>query len=199
VSLVGVSQDAMREINEENAIFSVLVKNYAGQNYSFTVKVIFPHNNSRFKHLKSSIQPSESTIFIVGQVEVIENDLYTNAINISYVDVPSATKKSSNCSQIMLEDSKSVRSRLLIDNDCYSSKLVEMEDEDNCNKYVDSYSSEHDYMVEYTSGYLEGNIKCKSDITLESERETSYHEVANKNKGECVKSVKHIDLNEKDD
>ncbi|CAG8806550.1 16721_t:CDS:2, partial [Dentiscutata erythropus] len=92
VSLVGVAQDAPKEINCENAILNVLVNDYAGQIYSFTIKVIFPHHNSRFKHLMNSTRLHESVLF-VGQMEIIEKDLYVYAVDISYVDTGSATKK----------------------------------------------------------------------------------------------------------
>ncbi|CAG8641182.1 24876_t:CDS:2, partial [Dentiscutata erythropus] len=66
VSLVGVAQDAPKEINRENAILNVLVNDYARQIYM---------------------------LFVVGQMEIIEKDLYVYAVDISYVDTGSATKK----------------------------------------------------------------------------------------------------------
>ncbi|CAG8695547.1 8153_t:CDS:2 [Dentiscutata erythropus] len=51
-SLTGIAQNIMKEIDED-----------------------------RFKHLKSFIQPNESVLFIVGQIKVIENNLYANAVD----------------------------------------------------------------------------------------------------------------------
>ncbi|CAG8500566.1 17225_t:CDS:2 [Dentiscutata erythropus] len=93
VSLVSIAQDVMKEFNKESAIVNVLVKDYAGQKkYNFTIKVVFPHQNSRFKHLKSSIWPNES-VFFMGQLEVFKGNLYANNFNIFYVDVPFVTKR----------------------------------------------------------------------------------------------------------
>ncbi|CAG8681764.1 5981_t:CDS:2 [Cetraspora pellucida] len=64
VSLVGVAQDASKEINYENAILNVLVNDYARQIYR--------------------------------QMEIIKKDLYVYAVDISYVDTGSTTKKKVN-------------------------------------------------------------------------------------------------------
>ncbi|CAG8736492.1 9936_t:CDS:2, partial [Cetraspora pellucida] len=90
VSLVGVAQDAPKEIN-----------------------LVFPHHNSRFKHLMNSTRLHESVLFVVGQMEIIEKDLYVYAVDISYVDTGSATKKKVNFSENTPALYRSVRSRLL--------------------------------------------------------------------------------------
>ncbi|CAG8811986.1 23069_t:CDS:2, partial [Gigaspora rosea] len=93
VLLVGVVQGAPKEINSDNAMFSILVNDYAGKIYNFTIKVVFPHRNSRFKHLMNSTRLIESVLFVVGQMEIIEKDLYVYASDISYVDISTVTKK----------------------------------------------------------------------------------------------------------
>ncbi|CAG8687693.1 14647_t:CDS:2, partial [Dentiscutata erythropus] len=113
VSLVGVAQDAPKEINNENAIINVLVNDYAGQVYSFTIKIIFPYCNSRFKHLMNSSRLNESVLFVVGQMEIIDKDLYVYAVDISFVDISSVTKKKVSVFENSPALYRSVRSRLL--------------------------------------------------------------------------------------
>ncbi|CAG8821483.1 16419_t:CDS:2, partial [Dentiscutata erythropus] len=106
VLLVGVAQDAPKEINHENAILNVLVNDCARQIYSFTIKVVFLHHNSRFKHLMNSTRLHESVLFVVGQIEIIKKDLYV---------YPSIflIKKKVNISENTPALYRSVRSRLL--------------------------------------------------------------------------------------
>ncbi|CAG8530314.1 2285_t:CDS:2 [Racocetra persica] len=113
VSFVGVAQDVPKEIDRENAIINVLVNDYAGQIYSFTIKVVFPCNNSRFKHLMNSTRLNESVLFVVGQMEIIEKGLYVYTVDISYVDTGSTIKKKSSFSESTPALFRSVCSRLL--------------------------------------------------------------------------------------
>ncbi|CAG8811184.1 1013_t:CDS:2, partial [Dentiscutata erythropus] len=73
--------------NDENAIFNILVNDYAIQDHNFTVKVVFPHSNSQLAHLKSTIRPHDSLVFVVGQMEVVDNDFYVYAKDVNFVDV----------------------------------------------------------------------------------------------------------------
>ncbi|CAG8825667.1 7790_t:CDS:1, partial [Dentiscutata erythropus] len=116
VSLVGIILDAAQEVNEENAIIRVLVKDYVRQNNSFVVKVVFPFHNNRFKYLMNSIRPSESVLFVIGQIEIIQDDLFVYAVETSYVDTCFTDKKKGTNSSDSQSSSglyKSVRSRLL--------------------------------------------------------------------------------------
>ncbi|CAG8813884.1 8881_t:CDS:2, partial [Racocetra persica] len=70
-----------------------IVKDNIGQYDSFTVKIVFPYRNNRFKHLMNSIQLDESVLFVVGQKEVIQGDLYSYAVETSFINVYSADKK----------------------------------------------------------------------------------------------------------
>ncbi|CAG8837148.1 14993_t:CDS:2, partial [Racocetra persica] len=88
-----VAQDILEEIDSESAMFKLSVNDYAGKNYSFVIKVVFPHNSSRFKYLMSSLRPNESTLFVVGHMEVIQEDLYVYAADVSFVVVNSAVKR----------------------------------------------------------------------------------------------------------
>ncbi|CAG8542644.1 7551_t:CDS:2, partial [Dentiscutata heterogama] len=65
-SLVGVAQDTLKEIDSENATFKLLINNYAGKNYSFIIKILFPCHNSQFKYLINSVCPNESKISSTG-------------------------------------------------------------------------------------------------------------------------------------
>ncbi|RIB30808.1 hypothetical protein C2G38_2052597 [Gigaspora rosea] len=49
--------------------------------------------NSRFAQLKNLIKPKEILIFILGQIEIINNNLYINAKDISCINTNSTTKK----------------------------------------------------------------------------------------------------------
>ncbi|RIB19363.1 hypothetical protein C2G38_2083338 [Gigaspora rosea] len=69
--------------------------------------------NSRFAQLKNLIQPKETLIFVVGQMEIINNNLYINAKDISCINTNSATKKITECDQQMSPPTKSARSKLL--------------------------------------------------------------------------------------
>ncbi|CAG8515024.1 2134_t:CDS:2 [Cetraspora pellucida] len=80
------------KFNTENAIIETIVSDYAGHNYNFNVKVVFPFMNSRFAQLKNIIQPKESLIFIVGQMEIINNNLYINTKDISCINTNSNKK-----------------------------------------------------------------------------------------------------------
>ncbi|CAG8717181.1 1584_t:CDS:2 [Cetraspora pellucida] len=115
VSLVGAIQDAAQEVDDENAIIKVSVKDYVGQNDSFIVKVVFLYRNNRFKHLTNSIRSDVSVLFVIGQMEVIQRDLYVYAIETSFVNAyfVDKNKGSSSNSQSTSGLYKSVRSRLL--------------------------------------------------------------------------------------
>lgn len=90
-----------------------MITDYAGRNYTFNVKIIYPFMNSRFAQLKNLIQPRESLIFVVGQMEIINNSLYINAKDISCISTNSTNKKITECDQQTLTSTKSSRSKLL--------------------------------------------------------------------------------------
>ncbi|CAG8629824.1 13725_t:CDS:2, partial [Cetraspora pellucida] len=95
ISLIGIPQELPKVVeNDENAIFNVLVNDYVGQDYSFIVKVAFLHSNPRLGHLKSTVRPHDSLIFVVGQLEVIDNDFYIYAKDINFVDLSYFKRKS---------------------------------------------------------------------------------------------------------
>ncbi|CAG8795255.1 24370_t:CDS:2, partial [Dentiscutata erythropus] len=88
ISLIGIPQELPQvPENDENAIFNILVNDYAIQDHNFMVKVVFPHSNSRLAHLKSTIRPHDSLVFVVGQMEVVDNDFYVYAKDVNFVDV----------------------------------------------------------------------------------------------------------------
>ncbi|CAG8451440.1 1551_t:CDS:2, partial [Cetraspora pellucida] len=94
ISLIRAAQESPNVLNnDENAIFNVLINDYAGQNCNFTVKVVFPHLNSRFSYLKNAIRSQESLVFIIRQLEVIYNDFYIYAKDINLVDISSFKRR----------------------------------------------------------------------------------------------------------
>ena len=68
VSLVGIPQEMPSEVKDD-IIVKILVTDYVGQECSFIVNGVFPGNNSRFAHLKDTMRPQESLVFVVGQME----------------------------------------------------------------------------------------------------------------------------------
>jgi hypothetical protein len=135
ISLIGTTQDVAKEINNENAMVNVLIKDYINQkSENFIVKVVFPHPNKRFKHLMNSIRPNESVLFITGQMEVIQKDLYVYAIETSYVDISTDKKEVHDSLQSDSMSNKSVQSTLFIAHQDVienSSKLSTTKDHDN--------------------------------------------------------------------
>src|SRR6185436_20903240 len=96
VSLVGIPQELPRVLeNDENAIFNVLISDYTGQDVKFVIKIVFQHLNSRFAHLKNTIRPQDSLIFVVGQMEIIDNDFYVYAKDINFVNTQFSSKQKS--------------------------------------------------------------------------------------------------------
>ncbi|CAG8674078.1 5460_t:CDS:2, partial [Cetraspora pellucida] len=117
VSLVGISQELPRVIgSNENAIFNVSISDYVGQSYDFIVKVVFPNSNSRFGNLKNTIRSQNSLIFIVGQMEIIDDDFYVYAKEINSIDTHFLFKQnvfSNNESSNVSELANTTRSKLL--------------------------------------------------------------------------------------
>ncbi|CAG8559964.1 5484_t:CDS:2, partial [Racocetra persica] len=117
ISLVGIPQELPRIVaNDENAIFNVMVNDYAGEEYNFTVKVVFPHLVSRFSHLKTIIRLQESLIFVVGQLEVINNVFYIYMKDFNFIDYHFLSKQKvfdSSSSRNSSEVSYTIRSKLL--------------------------------------------------------------------------------------
>ncbi|CAG8631743.1 15291_t:CDS:2 [Cetraspora pellucida] len=211
-SLVGVTQEAPREINEENAIVSVSVSDYAGKNYSFIVKTVFPYHNTRFKHLTNNNRLNESVLFVVGQMEVIEKDLYVYAVDVSFVDIEG--------SQTVPASYRSVRSRLLNVHQSFNedlSKVVTVKDSDldkiesefaNDSVIGDSHSSKRVRLedeidhIEYVSSCSEFTNECNKEDMNESDeyegnntynnnRETSSLEKIDKGKEKVIQPVIH--------
>ncbi|CAG8585890.1 3995_t:CDS:2 [Gigaspora rosea] len=166
--LVGVVQGAPKEINSDNAIFSILVNDYAGQIYNFTIKFVFPHHSSRFKHLMTSTRLVESVIFVVGQMEIIEKDLYVYASNISYVDISTVNKKKvvgSESNPRYTDFSKEKRKSVsdLNFKDVHSSKCVRVVDKnDDCFEYCDEGVNEVNKECIDEGDEYKGNTICNS-------------------------------------
>lgn len=117
VSLVGIPQALPIEIkNTESSVIEMLISDYIAQPYNYIIKVVFPHSNTQFKHLKTSIRPHESILFVIGQLEIIDNEFYVYAREINYVDTHLSTKKKDNeinNNEITLLSTNTTRSKLL--------------------------------------------------------------------------------------
>ncbi|CAG8622457.1 13667_t:CDS:2, partial [Dentiscutata erythropus] len=117
ISLIGVPQELPKVLeNDENAIFNVLINDYAIQDHNFIAKIAFPYSNSRFAHLKSMIRPHDSLVFIIGQMKVIDNDFYIYAKEINFIDISSFKRKISNDSSSSgsTEAVNTIRAKLLL-------------------------------------------------------------------------------------
>ncbi|CAG8817114.1 17948_t:CDS:2, partial [Dentiscutata erythropus] len=117
ISLIGVPQELPKVLeNDENAIFNMLINDYAIQDHNFIAKITFPHSNSRFAHLKSTIRPHDSLVFIISQMEVIDNDFYIYAKDINFIDISSFKRKISNDSSSsgFTEAVNTIRAKLLL-------------------------------------------------------------------------------------
>ncbi|CAG8835065.1 17915_t:CDS:1, partial [Cetraspora pellucida] len=102
--------------NNENAIIKTLVTDYTTQEHNFIVNVTYPYISSRFKHFKNSIRPNESMLFVISQLEVIQNEFYIYAKDISYIDTQALTRKrisDTNNSQVSTTSPNTARSKLL--------------------------------------------------------------------------------------
>ncbi|CAG8584459.1 22550_t:CDS:2 [Cetraspora pellucida] len=116
VSLVGIPQKMPLDIRHtENSVIDLLVSDYLlHQQYNYIVKVVFPHVN-QFKHYKTSVRPHESILFVVGQLEIIDNEIYVYARELSYIDSLSTKKKDyePNNHEVTLITTNTTRSKLL--------------------------------------------------------------------------------------
>ncbi|RIB12480.1 hypothetical protein C2G38_2100857, partial [Gigaspora rosea] len=114
ISLIGIPQELPQIVGTDgNAVVNVLVNDYAGREYNFTVKVVFPHLNSRFAYLMNAIRPEDSLVFVVGQMEVICNEFYIYSKDINYIDVHFPFKQKVSDNNNNLEVSNTARSKLL--------------------------------------------------------------------------------------
>ncbi|CAG8763083.1 6880_t:CDS:2 [Gigaspora rosea] len=88
VSLIGPAQGNPTAIeNTDDSIIKMLITDYITQNHKFTIYIVFSHTNPRFEYLKINTQLKDSTIFVVGQMEVINNKFYVNAKDINYFNI----------------------------------------------------------------------------------------------------------------
>ncbi|CAG8734354.1 12659_t:CDS:2, partial [Racocetra persica] len=86
-SIKRVKNEAEIVPNNKNAIVKTLTNDYTTENISFMVNVVFPYSNSRFLYFKNSIQPNKSLLFIVEELEIIQDDIYVYAKNINYIEI----------------------------------------------------------------------------------------------------------------
>ncbi|KAF0560091.1 hypothetical protein F8M41_003425 [Gigaspora margarita] len=93
ISLIGIPQEMPLEIeNTQDSVIKTLISDYVSLPCNYTVKVVFPIDNLQFNHLKMTIRPQESLIFITGQMEIIANEFYVYANDINYISTHFAIK-----------------------------------------------------------------------------------------------------------
>ncbi|CAG8546185.1 3855_t:CDS:2 [Diversispora eburnea] len=134
VSFVGVPQESQWVIgNDENTVLSVFNSDYVDQDFNFIVKIVFQHLNSWFAHLKSTIHLQDSFIFVVGQMEVIDNDFYVYAKDINFINTQSLFRQKSFDSSLhnLSEGTTEVLDNFINDNNVSSSKHIKVEPVDN--------------------------------------------------------------------
>ncbi|CAG8589465.1 21671_t:CDS:2 [Dentiscutata erythropus] len=112
-SLIGISQEMPIEIrNTKDSVIETLISDYVGQPCSYKVKVVFPCDNSRFNHLKTTIHPQESLIFVIGQMEIISDEFYVYANDINYINTYFVPKNKEHIN-VELSSPNLMRSKLL--------------------------------------------------------------------------------------
>ncbi|CAG8553338.1 10205_t:CDS:2, partial [Dentiscutata heterogama] len=121
-------------------------------------------------YLMSTVHPNDSVLFVIGQLEVIQNDLYANAVETSYIDVSFLEMN-----QAIAKSSTS---------NSYSSKRVRVEDEDPNHVDSDYISDEFDHDKEY----IESN-DLEESVTNGSKKPG--HSCRKANKRELNSSVVH--------
>ncbi|CAG8804866.1 7214_t:CDS:1, partial [Racocetra persica] len=127
--------------NDENVVIKTLINDYTTQEHKFVVNVTYSHLNLRFKHFKNSIRPKESILFVVGEIEIIQDKLYVYARDINYVGTHLSAKKQlsepSN-SQLAVASPKLIRSKLLATHRNIIGESEKVSDGLNLTKPVDS-------------------------------------------------------------
>ncbi|RHZ83351.1 hypothetical protein Glove_97g74 [Diversispora epigaea] len=116
VSLVGIPQEIPTEV-EDDTVINTLVTDYSGQEYNFIMKVVFSCHNLRMASLKNIVRPQESLIFVVGQLEIIENEFYVYAKDVNCIDTRFVNKKrffESNVPRDVLASRNSAHTKLLV-------------------------------------------------------------------------------------
>ncbi|CAG8704191.1 810_t:CDS:1, partial [Gigaspora rosea] len=132
-----------------------------------------------FTHLKTVVRPQESFVFVVGQMEVIYNDLYIYARNINLININHLKRKifnnRFNCSSKSVNITRSNKLLPIYQNINKNSK--------NTHKIEDTLSVLNDSIDEFnSSSFLTDNISSKC-ARVES----------------CDKSVDEFDNNDKCD
>ncbi|CAG8568634.1 3179_t:CDS:2 [Racocetra persica] len=144
VSLVGIPQTMPSEIRHtENSIIELLISDHLlQQHYNYIIKVVFPHI-SQFKHFKTSVRPHESIIFVIGQLEIIDDEFYVYARELNFVDTFATKKKvheTNNHEITLITTTNTTRSKLL-----YAHKNTTNNSEDSPENIQSSTSTASEY------------------------------------------------------
>ncbi|CAG8500019.1 14261_t:CDS:2 [Gigaspora rosea] len=198
VSLVGIPQELPRVIDNESAIFDVSVCDYVGKEIKFVVKIVFQYAISRFAHLKNTIRPHDSLVFVIGQLEVIVNEFYIYAKDINFVNTQFlSTQKSSTNSSLThsFEAASVVRSKLIA-----THHNVKSSKEDSDVKASSSRSSNDFEIDNQLSSSLDNNFSKKrvkiedvdkvNDVSVDNEKINFNLNEGNKDDDKIVKKDK---------
>ncbi|CAG8763240.1 33462_t:CDS:2, partial [Racocetra persica] len=169
-SLVGVVQDIPEKVNDESAMLKLLVNDYA-------------------------VRPSESVLFVVGHMEVIQEDLYVYAANTSYVE--NVNEKSSKASSteadkysvdLTIDDSRSLK--------CVRSDIVEgedscIEDEEDLVRNVGLDYNYCDQIVEHNKEHAGNSDEREVDVVNEDKVIMRNYRKGNKGKERVTQPIMH--------
>ncbi|CAG8805775.1 12873_t:CDS:1 [Racocetra persica] len=199
IVLIGILQEMPAKIEyTENSIIEIFVSDYIGQPYNYTIKVAFPYDNPRFKHFKTTIHSQESTIFVIGQMEIIDNEFYIYANDINFVNTNFITrKKEPNIDNIKLSSSPT-RSKLLsvYQNMAKTSKLSQTHSSlptlNNPENITSNNLYENDILSENNTtqnNLSENNITQNSSVVNNTNPKNNIHSLKCKRSDEIIKTT----------
>jgi hypothetical protein len=199
ISLVGIPQETPSEVKKD-IVVKVLVTDYVGQDCEFIVKVVFSSQDSRLAHLKNTIRPQESLVFVVGQMEIINNEFYIYTRDINFINTHLIKKKGfeNSSPQNPSVSHNSARSKLMITHQNITENSKEKLGHDTLLSIGSSNPSEHmqdsdfDKSVEklVKTEYVDCESQNNELIDLDHEDETvksvKRRKVLNKKGKECA-------------
>ncbi|CAG8467177.1 5046_t:CDS:2 [Cetraspora pellucida] len=172
VSFVEIVKEVPQFKNEKNAVIKVLVTDYSRRNYSFVVTVVFQYSDSHFKGLASLIRPRESVVFVISQMEIIENVLYVSGQDVNWREY------NINNEQVSLATTNSARSKLLsVHKNIFKEtdseeifKRIKVEETDEIDMYA--FANENNNSSNINSSN-DDRLKNEVDIEVNQENEKS--------------------------
>ncbi|RIB26339.1 aspartic peptidase domain-containing protein [Gigaspora rosea] len=125
------------------------------------------------RHLKTTIRPHDSVLFVIGFMEIIDHDLYVYAKEISYVNVKKKKKAKTDNSQPLLTLSNPTRSENKdLTDDLAENKFVkstDIEDTDGKPRSINN-SEDSDNSNEEKTEKLTNNVKKSRKTTTRNQK-----------------------------